>query len=388
MSRHFSRFIEDVQAHVVDYMNCVVETQKRFVKYTIRDVAELVIKSCKDKQSRQASIELKSSLSGAPKSAIAYWSNRVIQTDLRGLFTSTAQSCINYTYNSQLTSKPRWFAVDGTVITTPLTDKTTSLSHSSVSCIIDLHSALMCYANIDDRCNENAMFQQQLLSLPSNSGIVADRGYCAASTLRALHNADINFVIRAKSNLLYLREFILGDADHTTVTHNGVQMNVFKTTNLDDNESIWILLTNVQSLTMDECVKLYKSRWKIETAFKQIKTNFNFRRPLKVVNHSFASEMIEYNVLMSLIMYNLSISIRRHIDKTTSKTHTFTSVSDYIQSIVCLMSNNRKRATLSLIRLIVLASRGRVINKTSKTKTPHPKVPGRYKSRARMLGVT
>ena len=45
----------------------------------------------------------------------------------------------------------------------------------------------------------------------------------------------------------------------------------------EDYDKCYVLGTNVTDLTKDECIFLYKKRWTIEVAFKQLKQNFRIR---------------------------------------------------------------------------------------------------------------
>ena len=78
----------------------------------------------------------------------------------------------------------------------------------------------------------------------------------------------------------------------------------------EDDESVFVLCTNVLDMSEETAQQLYRDRWKIETGFRYLKSNFDVRNPMKAGNCNTITDHIEYTVGLSFIMYNFSQNIK------------------------------------------------------------------------------
>lgn len=119
---------------------------------------------------------------------------------------------------------------------------------------------------------------------------IFDRGYNNFKELYRIHRLESFFVVRAKSNLQYkyvkwkrrLPEHILTDAE--------IELTVYNTSKDypehlrlvrfydEEQDRVFIFLTNAMDLTAQQIADLYKNRWQIELFFKWLKQHLKIKK--------------------------------------------------------------------------------------------------------------
>ena len=83
----------------------------------------------------------------------------------------------------------------------------------------------------------------------------------------------------------------------------------------DDNDSVFVIATNLISLTYDDLINLYKERWNIEVCNKYIKSNFNLRHIVKQCKSSNPIDKIGFFTSLSFLLYNITMLEKKLIEK-------------------------------------------------------------------------
>lgn len=189
---------------------------------------------------------------------------------------------------------------DGTVINCAVKNPNgKDVSSITINSIYDANNQLFSDYEIAYDTNEmKALLRQELTK---DDLLIMDRGYSSPAFLQKL-NKKTNFIVRMKSNYVILKKFIknhynsmitqIGDMRvkiikyHIDKSTKKIILNKYANNNKDneDNDSLYILMTNVVSLTRDDCMNLYDLRWSIEPSFKKMKTNFKLRHICKESN--------------------------------------------------------------------------------------------------------
>ena len=78
----------------------------------------------------------------------------------------------------------------------------------------------------------------------------------------------------------------------------------------DANSSEFVVCTNNLTMSGDCATGLYKNRWKIETNFKLLKSNFDVREPVKTSNCKNPSKYIEYKVGLAFSLCNITTELQ------------------------------------------------------------------------------
>lgn len=194
----------------------------------------------------------------------------------------------------------------------------------------------MCYYNInqfipidisfnghENRNKETLNFKKYLQENPEkfkNVIFIADRFYYSFGLIQFLISNNYKFIIRAKNkcNTESLNKLKNINKNIKLVTYNDNIEKYAFIRNSKKDESINVkylikneckIITNVENITNDELLKVYRKRWNIETFFKFIKSNFKFQYLIEknrdAINKTYICEKILiYIQRLLLIVYN------------------------------------------------------------------------------------
>jgi hypothetical protein len=175
-----------------------------------------------------------------------------------------------------------------------------------------------------------------------------------------LKNLDnkTNFVVRVKKNLIYVKKFIKSNKAEDTVYVNNVPIKLIryridkKTKKLiikkyceddklidEDKDDIYILATNLLTLSSDDCIYLYRRRWTIEVVFKYIKSNFNIRHIVKETNINDIETKINFWINLSFCLYNQSAILKNVSDNDTGKNCRFSKIALFVRKMYSIRNN-------------------------------------------------
>ena len=209
-----------------------------------------------------------------------------------------------------------------------------SIASYTISSVLHLSSNLIYDFNIQYDNNEltgitNTKFKK-------NDIIILDRGY---SKLSIIDNfcKKTNFVIRLTKNLLIYKYFIKTNQSELIITRNGHKLKLIKyhidnklkaiikakynddgDPKEEDNDSIFVIATNLTSLTYDNLINLYKERWNIEVCNKYVKSNFNLRHIVRQCRSSNSIEKIGFFTSLSFLLYNITMLEKKLLEKKCS----------------------------------------------------------------------
>jgi hypothetical protein len=181
-------------------------------------------------------------------------------------------------------------------------------------------------------CNENNALLKH--DLTKQDLVILDRGYASFDLFNDLKKKT-KFLVRLRSNFNCVKEFMDNKNINTKiVTEYGTRLklvkywidkqtqkiifdkyNEEKTFNDDDLSECFVLATNDVKLSIDDCVFLYKKRWTIETAFKQLKQHFKLRYVNKQITMISPLKKSEFWFKMSFFMFNMTSILKNCIDK-------------------------------------------------------------------------
>ena len=142
-----------------------------------------------------------------------------------------------------------------------------------------------------------------------------------------------NFVIRLTKNLLIYKQFIKTNDSELIINRKGYKIKLVKyivdnntrqiikdkykgvDESTDDDTSIFVIATNLVSLSYDTLINLYKERWNIEICNKNIKSNFNIRHIVKQSNSSDPINKIGFYTCLSFLLYNITMLEKKLLEK-------------------------------------------------------------------------
>jgi hypothetical protein len=148
---------------------------------------------------------------------------------------------------------------------------------------LDLASYLPGFVLIDSAREHDSQRARELCAdLKSGEIVVEDRGYVDLEHFRDLHEREVIWVTRWKENLSYdlidRRTVPAGGKileDAVICLSNGqAARRITALVEVDGQEREMVFLTNQLEWSASTVVALYRSRWTIETFFKELKQNF------------------------------------------------------------------------------------------------------------------
>jgi hypothetical protein len=156
--------------------------------------------------------------------------------------------------------------------------------------------------------------------------------------------------------------------------------------NNSDNDSIFVIATNLISLTCDDMIILYKYRWNIEVCNKYIKSNFNLRSIVKQQKSLNPIDKISFYTSLSILFYNLTMLEKKLMEKRYYVKYNKQTNLNYSKSIITykqfLIDNINYRKNKPVITKSIKEHRA-LLNKTSRSKKKtiiRKKKKGKYKS--------
>ena len=217
----------------------------------------------------------------------------------------------------------------------------------TLSSIINLENDTFYNYELAEDNNETKTLLKQPLT--KDHIITLDRGYATIEFLKKL-DKHTNFVVRLKKNLLITKNFMKEKEDSTIIKFGNTSLKlvkyyVDKTTKKiilhkykdendiqkEDNDTLFVLATNVTTLTIDDCINIYKLRWQIEVAFKKLKSNFKIRHICKESNINDPMKKIKFWIDMSMFMYNITTLIKNELDKCLNGNCRFSKCASFIR---------------------------------------------------------
>ncbi|MDT9546344.1 MAG: IS4 family transposase [Chlorobium phaeovibrioides] len=164
-----------------------------------------------------------------------------------------------------------------------------------------------------------------LLIIEPGSFYIMDRGYVDFDRLFQIHQAQGFFVIRAKSNLSFRRQYShstnksLGVRCDQTIMLTGEDPSVYNPEQLrrikyadPETGKIYVFLTNNFKLGAKVIADLYKSRWQIELFFKWIKQHLRIKAFYGTSENAVKTQIwsaISVYVLIALVKKRLNLDI-------------------------------------------------------------------------------
>lgn len=392
----------------------VASLQKRNNKYDVFNVFCMLVKAsfnnnCYSKFASDYCMEL------ANSSSLSYWATKIYSVDSSDLHDYNLAS-----ENNSLTSKmhdnnlreyknsgydpSRIFdkytvlAGDGTVVNCSIPNLNgKNVASFTISSLLNVasrtfHSYILDYDNSEAK----ALFNH---TLTKSHLIILDRLYADIVTLKKLSKTT-NFVVRLKKNLLITKNFIKSNKNDDIININKnqkiklvkyyVDKKTKKAVMLDrktrgdlrdeDSSDIYILATNILSLTIDDCAYLYKQRWSIEVAFKHLKSNFNVRHICKESNINDPISKNLFWINMSFFMYNMTTIIKNNLDHNDSKINCrFSKCADYVRKLIMVRDQNKENLKDNVNTITIIGKRF-TNNRTPNKNVERVTTRGRYKS--------
>ena len=285
---------------------------------------------------------------------------------------------------------------DGTVINCAVKNPNgKNVSSIIINSIYDIDTKLFSdYEMAYDTNERKALLRQELTK---EDLIIIDRGYSSPEFLQKLDKTT-NFVVRMKSNYVILKKFIK-DHYNTMVTQIGdmkvkiIKYHIDKSTKniilnkyIDDNneddedkDSVYILMTNVVSLTRDDCINLYDLRWSIEPSFKKMKTNFKLRHICKESNINDPVKKTNFWINMSFLMYNMTAILKSELDRQFVGNCRFSKCAAFIREFI--VQSNKTMTDKLIKKLVAIGKRFQNNTKNNKNlNSDRPKKRGRYEA--------
>jgi hypothetical protein len=188
--------------------------------------------------------------------------------------------------------------------------------------LMDLRGSIPSFIHISDGKLHDVKILDQLACEPG-AFYVMDRGYVDYARLHALHQAGAFFVIRAKSNLQYRRQYSrpvdksTGLRSDQTIVLTGAQSpdrypDKLRRVTVRDTERgrTLVLLTNHFGLPAATIAELYRNRWQIELFFKWIKQNLRIKRFIGVSENAVKTQIwiaVSVYVLIAIVKKRLAL---------------------------------------------------------------------------------
>lgn len=367
--------LDDIVNTIVSDVNTlhkeVLALQQRKKKYSIFDIFRTIIAASNGTpyctHTNNHNLELIST------GNFSYWTTKIYGIDLSESYKTYYDKYVNLStnhnknYYNDVNNKNDYnplhlfeqyniLAGDGTVGKCSIKNaEGIDISSIVISTIVDISNNLVYSYNVDYDCNEHkAIFKHPL---KKSDIIILDRLYSNGVTLKKLDKMT-NFVVRVKKNFVYVKKFIKSGKAEDVVSVNGVSIKLIrykidKTTKKiiikkycetddlidEDNDDVYILATNLLTLTADDYVYLYRRRWTIEVVFKYIKSNFNIRHIVKETNINDIETKINFWINLSFCLYNQSALLKNVSDSNTGKNCRFSKIALFVRKIYSIINN-------------------------------------------------
>lgn len=377
-----NQIIENVINFVIDIYNILSSLQKRIYIYDIKDVFRMLMDSMPDNHAynRHAS---DNNLKLASPGNLSYWTVKIYDNiEFNDSYKKCYDDYVNIPDNhnknyvndhksivydpSHLYDKYTLYSADGTNLTCSVKNENgKNVSSINMSTLVDISNNLVYSHKIAFDCNEQKALLEH--SLTHKNIVSIDRLYSDPWLLRKL-SKKTNFVVRLKKNLKFVKKFIVSGKNEDIINIGKLKLKLVKyyinrsnrnkvikkyiedSALLDeDKDKVFIVATNLLSLTIDDCIYLYNRRWTSEVVFRYLKSNFNIRHIVKETNINNPLAKLNFWINISLYLYNITTIIKNLSDKTQNNNCRFSKCSQNIIDIFKnknnVQNNNIKKYT-------------------------------------------
>jgi hypothetical protein len=312
------------------------------ITYDLGDLFNFVIEYCKDNTTLRKSLDTASHFNDTYLSTTQYWLTKIYTNkslyDTYHLIYNYASS-LNFLIFLDPTNpiyvlhkKYNIYVGDGTVCECNFKNSGgKSIASYTISSVLHIASNLIYDFNIQYDNNELTGITKTKFT--KNDIIILDRGYSKLLIIDYFLTKT-NFVVRLTKNLLIYKTFIKNNESESIIMRGEHKLKLIKyhiDKNLqaiiqmkyneddnatdDDNDSVFVIATNLISLTYDDLINLYKERWNIEVCNKYIKSNFNLRHIVKQCKSSNPIDKIGFFTSLSFLLYNITMLEKKLIEK-------------------------------------------------------------------------
>lgn len=163
----------------------------------------------------------------------------------------------------------------------------------------------------------------ELIDIPANSVVAADRAYASFGLLNKWNNKSIKFVVRIKESIKFISykdrelpekkwENILVDEEVILANEKTREKYPKKLRRVviydEKNKKTIELITNNFTWTAETISELYKCRWQIESFFKEIKTHLRIKTFVGTSSNAVEIQIWTALITMLMLRYLKSIS--------------------------------------------------------------------------------
>lgn len=191
--------------------------------------------------------------------------------------------------------------------------------------LLDVKTSIPCFVHITEATIHEVNVMDELV-YETGSFYVFDRGYIDYERLYTIHKTGAFFVVRAKNNMTFQRQYSMkcdkakGVCCDQTVVLTGFYVSQDYPAKIrrikfydDETEKEFVFLTNNFELPAYEIALLYKYRWRIELFFKWIKQH------LKVLSFWGTSEnAVRTQINIAITTYSLIAIIKAQLNSPLS----------------------------------------------------------------------
>ena len=325
-------------------------------------------------------------------SSMSYWRSKIYNIDFNNNLHNFAvdNNIINASHDVQkyhhLYDKFNILAGDGTRTKTSMRNKNETdknIATINTVYIYDiLHKTFRDHKIAYDNNEHTGLLEHDL---SKRDLIILDRYYSSYELMNTLKSYT-NFIIRLKSTLIITKEFMKENKNSKVIVHNNTRLKLIKyridknthdiildkykkdnDVSEEDLSEYFVLATNVIKLTENECIYLYKKRWSIEVAFKQLKQHYRIRYVCKHLTSKNPLIKCEFWYKCSIMMYNMASILKNLIDSEKNINCKF---SDCARTIRSILSGklNMKEINIEFNFIIRNKSHKRGKNKINKRK--------------------
>lgn len=189
-----------------------------------------------------------------------------------------------------------------------------------VHTLLDVQSSIPYYFHITDGIDSDLSVLKQIGFIPG-AFYVMDRGYNDFSELYRIHTSKAFFVIRAKSQLKFKRQYSNPKRDNIIFDQIGEfivysskksypeKVRCIKSFDPDTKSTI-ILLTNNFEIDATDIAEFYKKRWQVELFFKWIKQHLKIRAFWGFTENAVKTQIysaLSVYLIVALFKYNLNL---------------------------------------------------------------------------------